>query len=51
MFLKKCLLSSPLRLIRLCPKSLKLNGCQGDKKVGKFSKKNVKKSSQKPYGE
>ena len=32
LFLQKCLLSSPLRFIRLLSKSLNLIGCQGDKK-------------------
>ena len=40
LFLRNCLLSSPLRFIWLLSKSLNLIGCQGDKK-GKF-RKNVK---------
>ena len=35
-FLQKCLLSSPLRFVRLLSKSVNLIGCQGGKK-GKFS--------------
>ena len=35
-FLQKCLLSSPLRFIRLLSKSVNLIGCRGGKK-GQFS--------------
>ena len=35
-FLQKCLLSSPLRFVRLLSKSVNLIGCRGGKK-GKFS--------------
>ena len=39
-FLQKCLLSSPLRFIRLLSKSVNLIGCRGGKK-GQLSQKNV----------
>ena len=46
-FLQKCLLSSPLRFIRLLSKSVNLIGCWGAKSVN--FRKNVKNSSsQKP---
>ena len=35
-FLQKCLLSSPLRFLRLLSKSMNLIGCRGGKK-GRFS--------------
>ena len=35
-FLQKCLLSSPLRFVRLLSKSVNLIGCRGSKK-GQFS--------------
>ena len=40
-FLQKCLLSSPLRFIRLLSKSVNLIGCRRGKK-GQFSKKCLK---------
>ena len=39
--LQKCLLSSPLRLVRLLSKSVNLIGCRGGKK-GQFSYKCLK---------
>ena len=39
--LQKCLLSSPLRFIRLLSNSMNLIGCRGGKK-GRFSKKCLK---------
>ena len=41
MFLQKCLLSSPLRFIRLLSKSVNLIGCRRSKK-GQFSLKCLK---------
>ena len=40
-FLQKCLLSSPLRFMRLLSKSVNLIGCRRDKK-GQFSEKCLK---------
>ena len=40
-FLQKCLLSSPLRFVRLLSKSVNLIGCRGGKK-GQFSYKCLK---------
>ena len=40
-FLQKCLLSSPLRFMRLLSKSMNLIGCRRGKK-GKFSEKCLK---------
>ena len=37
-FLQKCLLSSPLCLIRLLSKSMNWIGCQGHKRVNYFAK-------------
>ena len=37
-FLQKCLLSCPLRFIRLLSKSVSLIGCRGGKKVSIFVK-------------
>ena len=40
-FLQKCLLSKPLRFIRLLSKSVNLIGCRGSKK-GQFMQKSLK---------
>ena len=48
-FFQKCLLSSPLRFIRLLTKSINLIGCRVAKRVN-FRQNDKKSSSQKPYG-